>query len=371
MKNIKYAIYDGDYQKGGVYNVLASFSRGLLKGFKELGVSAFAYDECFEKKLDYDVVVGFNLAGLPHWKTNLNSPKFNLIWNVDTIFGQNFEIFKQCESFDNFALLNVSSSDFEASKKYMPNLNVIRMLHATDEDLWKEEKNEKDIDIVFFSSLYDHEKILEEYKENKLLYGIINEMIDMMLKRPNTTFWENFNIIKSACKFDLEINDYAQLNKIVCLIVEQKQKIKMIHALSNLNVKVYGNDLWNKYVKGKVEYKGSLDLMDSIKIMNKSKISLNCQASVLNCGLHERILNASSVSVFSLVSATPFIQEEFSETFGYFNHATFEDIEQKAQYYLKNNDERIQKAKEAQKIVHQKHLWKNRALQIDEIFTQE
>ena len=45
------------------------------------------------------------------------------------------------------------------------------------------------------------------------------------------------------------------------------------------------------------------------------------------------------------------------------------------QEYAKLHKEEIsvmkkQRAKEAQKIVHQRHLWKNRALEIDNIFTQ-
>ena len=31
---------------------------------------------------------------MPHWQTNLNSNKYNILWNIDTIFGQNFKVFK-------------------------------------------------------------------------------------------------------------------------------------------------------------------------------------------------------------------------------------------------------------------------------------
>ena len=103
--------------------------------------------------------------------------------------------------------------------------------------------------------------------------------------------------------------------------------------------------------------------------MKKSKISLHCHSPQLNYGLHERFLNASSVATFSLISATPSIQDIFQENFGYFNHATFEDIEQNAIYYLEHEEEREQKALTAMDIVHNNHLWKNRALAIDELFS--
>ena len=60
-------------------------------------------------------------------------------------------------------------------------------------------------------------------------------------------------------------------------------------------------------------------------------------------------------------------KEEFGDVYGYFNHSTFDDIAQKAFYYLDNKDEREQKALEAQKFVHQEHLWKNRAQKISEM----
>jgi len=370
LSNIKYAVYYGDTQEGGVYNVLASFMRGVLKGFKEAGIEAYTYEECIQNKIDFDVALGFNVAGCNYWAETLKSGKFNLVWNVDTIFGQNFDVFRQFQNFENFILLSVSSSDFQAAFKYVPNLKMCYMPHATDKDLWIEENTEKTNDIVFFSSLYNWEAELEKYKNNKTLFGIVNEMVDMMLKQPNLTFWDIYNQIQTACKFELSTNDYAKLNKLVCFIVEQKQKIKMIEELSDFNVKIFGNDFWRKYTKGNIEYKGSADLKDSIKIMNQSKISLNCQASVLNHGFHERMLNAASVATFNLVSATPFIQEEFKETFGYFNHITFEDIKEKAEFYLKNDNERTEKAHQAQKIVHENHLWKNRAIKINELFVQ-
>lgn len=48
--NITYAVYSGDIEKGGVYNVLASFLRGLLRGFNEAGLKAYTYQECLDKK---------------------------------------------------------------------------------------------------------------------------------------------------------------------------------------------------------------------------------------------------------------------------------------------------------------------------------
>ena len=57
MNKIKYAIYHGDSETGGVYNVLASFLRGILKGFQEADLCAYTYQECIEKNIPEEQAV--------------------------------------------------------------------------------------------------------------------------------------------------------------------------------------------------------------------------------------------------------------------------------------------------------------------------
>lgn len=372
MNDIVYAIYDGEIQQGGVYNVLSSFLRGLLKGFREAGFSAYSYEECIEKNIHFDVAIGFNAAGQKYWDNVLKSDAINIYWSVDSIFQKNTFVPRQYQEFENFLCFNVTPADYKPSKVYLPKLKYMYMPHATDKNLWKKEEVEKEHDIVLFSSLYDFENKLEKLKnskDNEVLYGLVVELIEIVLKKPNSTFWEIYNLIKPICKLDLKIDEYISLFDFVASIAEQKQKVKMIQSLSNLNVKVFGSELWKKYIKGNAQYMGKADIYESIKIINKSKISLHCQIPQLNFGLHERFLNAACVGTFNLTSATPSIENEFKDNFAYFNHATFEDIEQKAVYFLEHNEEREQKAREAQKTVHLNHLWKNRAISINELFS--
>ncbi len=373
MSDIVYAIYDGEIEKGGVYNVLASFLRGLLKGFKEAGLKAYSFDECMKKNIRFHVAIGFNAAGQIYWDNVLNMDAISVFWSVDSIFSKNSFVVRKYQDFENFICFNVSPADYEAAKYYMPKLKYMYMPHATDKDLWNKRECKKEYDIVLLSSLYDFEDKLEKLKNsknNEVLYGLVSELIEIVSKKPNSTFWEIYNIVKPVCNLNLNLDDYIHLFDFVTSIVEQKQKVKMIQSLSNLNVKVFGSKLWEKYIQGNVEYMGKADLFESIDIVNKSKIILHCQIPQLNWGLHERFLNASSAGTFCLASKTPSIEKEFSDNFAYFNHATFENIEEIARYYLKNEDEREQKAQNARDIVHKNHLWKNRAQAIDELFAQ-
>lgn len=370
MSNITYAVYNGEAEEGGVYNVLASFLRGLLKGFKEANIDAYTYEECVKNNINFEIAIGFNLAGANNWQKVISENKINIIWSVDSIFAQNAPLFKKCQDVQNVIVFGVAPADYEASKRFLPNLKYMYIPHATDKDLWKKEHLKKENDIVFLSSLYDFENKLENIKDNKFLYGIVNEFIDMLEKNPNLSFWDVYTMVNKSTDFNLDVDNYTKLYDFVTSIVEQKQKVKIIEAVSDLNVKVYGNELWKKYIKGKVQYMGKADLNESIKIINSSKISLHCQPPQLNYGLHERFLNASSLGTFNLVSNSPSIKNEFKDNFGYYDHSTFEDIEEKALYYLNNEDEREQMAQKAMNITHSNHLWKNRAETIDELFRQ-
>lgn len=320
------------------------------------------------KNINFDVAIGFNITGLQHWQDVIDSGKINVIWTVDSIFSQNAKVFRIAENNQNNIVFGVTPDDIESAKVYLPKLKYAYMPHATDKDLWKNNSSEKENDIVFLSSLYDYENKLESIKDNNILYSLVNEFVDIILKLPNLNFWQIYNEVNKYANLNLNVDDYTILYNYSTFIAEQKLKIKMIQELSDFKVKIYGNDLWQKYIKGKVQYMGKADIKESINIINKSKISLHYQIPQLINGLHERFLNASSIGTFTLTNDAPAIKNEFSDNFAYFTSITFDGIKNMADYYLKNEEEREEKAKNAMQIVHQNHLWKNRAESINKLF---
>ena len=108
---------------------------------------------------------------------------------------------------------------------------------------------------------------------------------------------------------------------------------------------------------------GECDLLESINVVNKSKIILHSHPSQLTFGLHERILNASAVETFVLSSENQQIENAFSDNMGYFNF-DFSDIKEQSEYYLENDEERITKAKNARLITARDHTWDVRAQSI-------
>lgn len=140
----------------------------------------------------------------------------------------------------------------------------------------------------------------------------------------------------------------------------------MIQSLKDFNVKVFGNGPWHKYIQGKVEHMGSCDIMESIDIVNKSKIVLHNHPQQIIFGLHERVLNAAATETFILSTQNAAIISEFGLNMDYFD-ANYENATTLIEQYLKNDKERQEKAKKAREIVVKNHTWEVRAKQILDI----
>ena len=368
-EDIIVAVHGNDKLEGGVYNVLSTFTEGLLKGFQQIGIKAYSTDECRNNHINFNIAIGFNTSCIDFWQKILGMNVTNIMWSVDSVFAQNYNIIKQFSSFDKFIVFEVTPADNEPVAKFFPTIKHGYIPHATDLDLWKKTNTEKDIDIVYFSSMIDYEKKLQELKQTMpdLVFKLMLQMLEITVQNPKLTFWQISQAVCASYGLNLDAEQYLLLFQNVSTLAMYEQKAKMIQALSDFNVVVYGNGPWEKYIKGNVKYAGACVVTESIIIMNRAKISLHCHPMQLGLGLHERILNASAVETFSLVSDTPSIQAEFEDSFGYFNHATFADIADKAAFYLSNEEERMKKAQAAYNITKQRHTWVNRAQSIMEI----
>ena len=144
-ENLIIGVHGGTQLIGGHYNVLSSFSAGLLNGFKKIGVNVHTTKECFEKNLMPNLTIGFNVTGYDTWAEYL---KFipNIMWNVDSVFYQNIEAIEKFGTNPNFILFNVSPSDDEALNKFYPSLKHTFFPHAVDLSLWKKQDVEKEYD---------------------------------------------------------------------------------------------------------------------------------------------------------------------------------------------------------------------------------
>ncbi len=356
-------------EQNNSFNILSSFSDGLLNGFRQIGIKAYTTEECNADKIPFNIAIGFDNAGIEHWQHILSNNITNVMWSSESVFAKNFDTIKQFVSFDKFVVFETTPSDIPALTKYLPELKHGYIPQAVDLDLWQNTHSKKEIDIVYFSPMIDIDEKFKKLKETmpELVFNLMMQIYELTMKNPNHTFWQIASAVTDSYGLTLDIEQYLLLFTNISELAMYEQKAQMIQKLSDFDVRIYGNGPWEKYIKGKAKYMGQCSIEESIDIMNKSKISLYCHPMQQGLGIHHTILNASAVGTFSLVSDSPSLKAEFADSFGYFNHSSFDDIADKAAYYLANEDERTQMADKAFNITKEKHTWACRAKSIMEI----
>lgn len=365
-ENLIIGVHGNNDLIGGHYNVLASFTAGLMKGFKNKGVQVYTTQECFEKGLSPNLVIGFNASGYNTWREYLTHDIPNIMWSVDSVFYQNIEAVAEFNAHPKFILFNVSPSDTEALEAFFPLLQSAYMPHAVDPELWQKKDLKKEYDVVFTGSIIDYEAKIEELKQtmNKESFDLLMILYDTWINASNLSFWQIYQIFKKEGGLNFNLGQYNFSMKNLAALITSAKRAQMIEKLQDFKVKVFGDGPWEKYVKGNAEYMGKCDLLESIDVINKAKIVLHNHPVQLSMGLHERVLNASAVETFVISSDNVSIIEEFGHNMDYYKSAKFDNLVESVEKYLKNDDERIEKAKNAREIILQKHTWDVRAEQI-------
>lgn len=365
-KDLVIGVHGSEDLEGGHYNVLSSFTRGLLRGFQHCGVQAHTTKECFQQGLAPNLTIGFNVTGNKTWDNYLKNDIPNIMWSVDSIFYQNRDVIDRYQNIPNFILFNISPSDNEPLHEFYPSLQNYHCNVAIDNILWQKEDIKKEYDMVFLSSMIDCEAALEKLKTEMppKTFELFMIIYDTWLNSSNLSFWQLYQIFHSEGGLNLGLDQYTYLFQNMAPLVTAKKRVEMIQNLKDFNVKVFGEGPWEKYIQGKVEYMGPCELLESIEIVNKSKIALHSHPVQLSQGLHDRVLSSSALETFVISSQTESIMQEFGDSMAYFKTKDCEGLAEQAEYFLKHEDERQEKAKQACAITLQKHTFDVRAGEI-------
>ncbi len=368
-ENLIVAIHGDNSELGGRYNALASFSKALLEGFKQNGIKALTTKECFENKITPDLAIALNATGLPIWKDILEAGIPNIMWNTDSIFYQNFEIVQQFSSYKNFTLFNSSFEDTPAILHYLPNLVNGYIPGGTDLDFWKKQDVKKEYDITFFGSIDDYDSRIAQLKESMpdLVFKLMMDFCEVALSYPELSLWQIYQLFKKQIDLNLDVTQYVLLSKSISYIITYKQRVKMIQALKDFNLTIFGEGPWEKYISGNIKLVKGGDIRETVNLMNKSKITLHSNPFHLAGGIHDRVLNASAVETMVLTGLNRTLKRAFGDSIVFCDPVNYQDIAEKADFFLKNEDARQEKAQTASKIVKEKHKWSDRAKSILEI----
>jgi spore maturation protein CgeB len=369
LSELKIGVYGIATLEGGVYNVLGSFETGLHDALRAKFYDAEYMYKCYEKNVLPDLTIAFNGGCADFWEYYMGKNIPHIMWSVDSLF-LHIKAAELASKFSNFIFACVSDSDIEAVKHFRPNLPFIYLPHAVDPDLWKPDNAEKEHEIVFLSSLIDFEEKINNLKQNKTKkeFDKFMTIYEYALQNPDKNFWEVYNYFVPIFNFDMDdFRAYYGLFQELCYTVTYARRVNLIKSLKDFHVKVWGSPIWEKYISGNVKYMGAADIKETFKIVPRSKIVLHLQPMQILNGLHERVLNATSAKAFVLSDNNETIKNSFGDTLAYYNSYTFENIAETANYYLTNDKEREEKAKQAREITLQDHTWRKRATELLEI----
>lgn len=368
-EDVVVAVHGNPNESGGRYNAISSFVTGLKNGFNEIGVKCLTTQECFEQKIAPNLAIAFNASGLPLWQKILNNNIPNIMWSCDSIFYQNLDIIKQFVNYKNFILFNSCSDDTQAIKHFLPQLVHGYIPGGTDLSFWQKEDIERDLDITFFGSVDDPEILINKLKDTMppLVFDLMMNFVDAAVNNPGLSLWHLYQYFHKQAGLELDIDQYNLISKSISYVITYKQRIRMIQALKDFNLTVFGEGPWEKFVSGNIKVVSGGNVKDTVNLMKRSKLTLHSQPFHLSGGLHDRVLNASAVATPVLCGEEKTCISEFKNNIIYCNPVTYEDIADKALYYLAHKEERISLANAACEIVQNNHKWSDRAKSIMDI----
>lgn len=362
----------------GQYGSMEYFSESLYKAFKKTDNNvklldfsdvkgAALYDELVTFKPD--LTIGFNsmmvsINNIKHYKyLNLRHLAIfvdNPVYHLKDIDLDCNNLYISCVDEDRLNYLN-NKINFN---------NSFLMYHGVDKDIQFNYKD-KELDIVFFGSINNYELRREKWKQifNPKICEMLDKSIELGIEEPNKPV---DLILKNTMdyfgyKFDKETDlqfDYALIPEIDNYLRDYF-RLKFINSIERNKITIFGNCSDTSLLNNKnIILKNPVSFSDSIKIMQKSKISLNCTIVGMYNGSHERPLNSAMAGSLVLSNYSPFFYDTFGESACLADVNEMNLLDDKIESILNNENKRKEMVEEARERVFSSHTWDVRVNEI-------
>lgn len=193
---------------------------------------------------------------------------------------------------------------------------------------------------------------LMKFNLNKDYFNILRD-IDYILKRGNCNI--NDELKRTLYFYSLYLHRYLRYYK----------RIKLLNCLKDYKIDIYGNG-WDTIPLSKNhKYHGSLDFIELLKKIKKSKILLNVMPEFVYGG-HERIFTAMYNGTAVITNSNTYLKNNFEDgnDLVFYSFSKLDEIKSKIDLLL-NNENYLNKISYAgQKKVSENHTWHNRAKEI-------
>lgn len=350
---------------------------GICYGLNKLGIKYYFLDQLkgIEEINDSNINLLFtlNTQGLRRWQNiTLNNITPFVIWNFEYPITL-FDTLKTYLTRKNFFLLNNTSLSMDYLTLNMPQINKSFFPIAYNDAIWFDKNDEKNHDIVFWGKISDLDKLKSEIQSSisKELFEIFMEIIDFQERNPETSFLDIFNYFSLIYRFDsgdLELCSemYDKLKK----IIQDTKKLKVLNSLKDFNVRVWGNNVWQKYLHNKWKYMGEIDYNKLPQILQQSKIVINVDDIDNMLGINDKSLISMASGALLLTENNLQMQQFFptNELDIYYNLSNISELPEKVDHYLNNKPIRIDLSKKLCSTVKQEHNWEIRMKELVSMF---
>jgi spore maturation protein CgeB len=280
----------------------------------------------------------------------------------------------------DFSMIScVDLGDYELIRQRFGFENVFFFPHAVEKDLAPLEKQERPYDVVFIGTCYDPVN-LKEYWKKKYTAPVVTLMeaaIEESLSNSQCPFWKVVEEEVERQKLNLRFEDLQDIVKNVDDYLRGYDRWKLILSIKSAKVHVFGGTCWGEDVKGWPHYfrdcpnvviHPAIPFKETLEVLKKSKISLNSMPFFKN-GTHERIFTGTACGNLVVTTDNLWIREHYSEgeELLLYQPKHWEEIDEKVDYYLNREEERVQIAKKGREKTLQNHTWDHRVAQLLEV----
>ena len=234
-------------------------------------------------------------------------------------------------------------------------------------------KEEKEIDILFSGSFMG--EIRKDWEISPFFpKEIIEKVCEKLIYDDYSTIHKVFEEVCTEEGIKFSLISKAQLSKLFVQIITYTRQFKrnmLIKRIieSGLNITICGKN-WGDFISGykNVDYRGELNIQDTLKLINKSKILVNATPNFTN-GSHERVFTGMLHNTVIFSDKSKYYDELFDEgeTILYYSLNSIDKDIEILKTYLKDHKKLFDMSKKAYFLAHEKHRWENRVDRILEM----
>jgi spore maturation protein CgeB len=239
---------------------------------------------------------------------------------------------------------------------------------------FKDYQDQKDIDILFSGTYFGEPVKSWQNFTNNSFVKLFDDISSLLIHNEYISVNEAFDLVFKKENIKLSPISKAQMSIQIASIISYVRSYKRHFVLekifkSGINITVCGNG-WREITKDydNVNYIGSIDINDSIKLISKAKVTINCNPNFTK-GSHERVFTAMLNHSVVFTDRSSYYDDFYmdKDDILYYSIDTIDKDILKLKNYLKSSSKLFDMSCKAYSITHKNHLWKYRAEKIEDM----